>query len=237
MKVSVILPTYNEVENIVRLIGCIIENIPDTWEYEILVVDDNSPDGTHQSVIDAYHTSTSIIPILRTSNRGFAKSIRAGIEKANGDRILVMDTDFTHDPTEIPKMLHISQVFDLVSGSRFCPNGKMDSRRHYIASLLYNWIIRLILRTQVQDNLGGFFIINREKLKLLPFGLIFFGYGEYYFRFLHFAQKNNLSIVEIPSYYHSRQKGSSKSNFIKLMFTYTQSLIRFWVESHQQEKV
>ena len=117
MKVSVILPTYNEVDNIVELVRQIIHNIPLNLDHEIIVVDDNSPDHTFQVVQDAFQGQADIVPVLRTTDRGFAKSIRAGIEKATGDKILVMDTDFTHDPVEIPKLLHVGEVFDIVSGS------------------------------------------------------------------------------------------------------------------------
>jgi dolichol-phosphate mannosyltransferase len=102
----------------------------------------------------------------------------------------------------------------------------MDSRRHYIASLLFNWWIRLILRTQIQDNLSGYFLIKREELNKLPLGEIFQGYGEYYFRLLHFAQKAGYSIIEVPVVYRSRFSGSSKSNFFNMIFTYSLALFR-----------
>jgi dolichol-phosphate mannosyltransferase len=226
MKVSIILPTYNEAGNIIDLIDQIICNIPPDWQYEIIVVDDNSPDHTYQIVQDAFRNNQSVVPILRTTDRGFAKSIRAGIERAQGDRVLVMDTDFTHDPVEIPKMLHVSLVYDIVSGSRFSPGGNMQDVNHYIASLVYNWCMRLLLRTQVQDNLGGYFVVSKSKLAILPFDLIFFGYGDYFFRLLHYAQKYGLTIVEIPAEYKARKEGVSKSNFLKMLFSYTIEVFR-----------
>ena len=229
MKISVILPTYNEAGNIENLVHAIIKNIPSGWDYEILVVDDNSPDKTYEIVREEFKTNPAVIPILRTTERGLAKSIRAGIEKSSGDQILVMDTDFTHDPVEIPKMLHVSQVYDIVSGSRFCPGGNMDDTTHYLASLIYNWCMRLLLRTQIQDNLGGYFTIGKKKLFTLPFNNIFFGYGDYFFRLLYFAGKKGLTIVEIPAQYHNRTKGMSKSNFLKLLLSYTAAVIRFFL--------
>jgi dolichol-phosphate mannosyltransferase len=227
MKISVILPTYNEAGNIKTLIHAIITNIPSGWDYEILVIDDNSPDKTYEVVQEAFNTNLAVIPILRTTDRGLAKSIRAGIEKSSGDQILIMDTDLTHDPVEIPKMLHISQVYDIVSGSRFCPGGNMDDTTHYLASLIYNWCMRLLLRTQIQDNLGGFFTIGKKELFTLPFENIFFGYGDYFFRLLYYAGKKGLTILEIPAQYHNRTKGMSKSNFPKLLLSYSAAVIRF----------
>lgn len=231
MKVSVILPTYNEAGNIVELVECVERHIPPDWDREIVVVDDNSPDQTYRVVCEAFKTDAAVVPILRTSDRGLAKAIRAGIAKSSGERILVMDTDFTHDPAEIPRILHVALVYDIVSGSRFCAGGRMQDTHHYLASLVYNWLIRLVLRTQVQDNLGGFFVIDRPKLEVLPFDRIFFGYGDYYFRLLHYAQRYGLSIVEVPTYYGSRHAGTSKSNFTRLLFSYTRALLALRAES------
>jgi len=226
MKVSVILPTYNEAGNIVELVQQIIRNIPSGWDYEIIVVDDNSPDGTCEKVRTSFHNNSLVLSMLRTSDRGLAKSIRVGIEQATGDHIIVMDTDFTHDPVEIPKLLHVGKLYDIVSGSRFCPGGNMQDKKHYIASLTYNWFLRVILRTQIQDNLGGYFIIKREKIIELPLDKIFYGYGEYFFRLLHFAQRRRFTIVELPAQYLVRSAGKSKSSFLKLLFTYTVAAIR-----------
>ena len=126
-KVSVILPTYNESGNIIDLVNAIIQQIPRDYDYEIIVVDDNSPDNTHGLVRETFQANPKVVPVLRTVDRGFAKSIREGIERAGGDRIVVMDTDFTHDPAEIPRLLHVGEVYDIVSGSRFCPGGGTPS--------------------------------------------------------------------------------------------------------------
>lgn len=230
MKVSFVLPTYNEAENIIPLINEIINKISDNWDYEIIVVDDESPDNTYLIVKNTFNYNEKVIPILRTTDRGFANSIRKGIEQSNGQKIIVMDTDFTHDPNEIPKMLHMSKIYDIVSGSRFCSGGGMQSVRHYIASFVYNLLIRLVIRTQIQDNLGGYFLIDKVKLSLLPFDAIFFGYGDYYFRLLHYAQVKKLSFVEIPAYYFSRKTGKSKSRFFKMLYSYTVALINLRIE-------
>jgi dolichol-phosphate mannosyltransferase len=226
MKVSVILPTYNEAGNIVKLIHEIIENIPVSWEYEIIVVDDNSPDGTFQKVLQTFQDNVAVVPIIRKKDRGVAKSIRAGVEKATGDQVLVMDTDFTHDPIEIPRLLHVGVIYDIVCGSRFCSGGNMQDRAHYLASLTYNFFLRVILRTQIQDNLGGYFTIKRKKLLKLPLDRIFYGYGEYFFRLIHFAQRRGHTIVELPALYLDRSAGESKSNLPKMFFTYSIAAIK-----------
>src|SRR5258706_6164134 len=208
-QVSVVLPTYNEGGNIVALVQAILQIIPAGYSTEIVVVDDNSPDGTYAKVVETFAADTRVVPILRTSDRGFAKSIRTGIERATGDKVIVMDTDFTHDPVEIPRLLHVAQVYDMVSASRFCPGGAMQDLQHYLASLAFNWFLRVELRTQVQDNLGGYFVLDRAFLARLPSDRIFYGYGEYYFRLLHFAQRARAKIVEIPAVYALRTSGAS----------------------------
>lgn len=235
-KVSVILPTYNEAEHIVELVHNVIGNIPQGWVYEVIVVDDNSPDHTHQVVENAFKDNPAVIPILRTSDRGLAKSIRCGIERAGGDRVVVMDSDFTHDPVEIPKLLHVSAVYDIVSGSRFCAGGRMQDTAHYLASMVYNWFLRLVLRTQVQDNLGGYFAARKQDIMSLPVERIFFGYGDYFFRLLHFAQLSKLSIVEVPAQYMMRFRGMSKSNYLKMIYTYTSAALRLKYEIYRLEK-
>ena len=169
MRLSVILPTYNEAKNILGLVSEIKAHVIAPWTYEILVVDDNSPDGTYAAVQSAARDDTSVKAILRESDHGLAKSIRAGLEAATGDYLMVMDTDFTHRPDEIPFMLHVVRGADLVSGSRFCPGGVMDDTGHYVASFVYNLFIRLIIRTQVQDNLGGFWVGRADAIRKLPF--------------------------------------------------------------------
>ena len=226
MQLSVILPTYNEATNIVRLIESILSLVPKGCVYEIIVVDDDSPDGTYETVRQTFQGHQRIRPLMRTKDRGLANSIRAGIESARGASVIVMDTDFTHNPEEIPRLLHVAELYDIVSGSRFCPGGLMQNTTHYLCSLIFNWFVRIVLRTQVQDNTGGYFIMRRKKLLSLPLDRIFYGYGDYYFRLLHYAQKRNFSIVEIPARYISRSIGQSKSNFIRMFFGYTRAMLR-----------
>ena len=233
MKLSIILPTFNEAGNILELIRIIFNKVPNDWDFEIIIVDDNSPDGTFDLICRTFGNNDKVIPILRTSDRGLAKSIRTGIEKASGDQILVMDTDFNHNPAEIPKMLHLAQMFDIVSGSRFCAGGNMDDKFRYMCSLIYNWFIRIVLRTQIQDNLAGFFTIKKDKLNRLPFDKIFFGYGDYFFRFLNYSQRSGLSVLEFPTNYKERYTGKSKSNFLTLLCSYTFEVIKFRFKLHK----
>jgi dolichol-phosphate mannosyltransferase len=101
----------------------------------------------------------------------------------------------------------------------------MEDAGHYLASLAYNWLLRIVLHTQVQDNLGGYFVMRREQVLELPLDEIFFGYGEYFFRLLYLAEQRGLRIVEVPAIYRVRTYGASKSSFLKMLVTYLSAAI------------
>src|SRR5262245_6395502 len=101
--ISVILPTYNERENIVPLIAC-IHRLLGSYPHEIIVVDDQSPDGTHDAVCQL--KDPQVKAILRKRDPGLAPAIRRGLEEAQGDIFLIMDSDFDHDPEYIPFMVN-----------------------------------------------------------------------------------------------------------------------------------
>lgn len=187
---------------------------------EIIVVDDNSTDGTLEKILAQCISNPLLRLVSNPERKGLGKSIGLGLELAVGDLIAVMDSDFTHRPIELTAMIGVAQSYDFVSGSRFCSGGSMASRNHYLASLVFNWVIRLILQTRIRDNLGGYWVMNSNAKKFLVHEKIFFGYGDYYFRLIHFIQASKLSIVEVPAKYESRKFGKSKSNFFKLFFSY-----------------
>jgi len=221
VKLSIILPTYNERKNIVLLIDKILVILKSYKNYEIIVVDDNSEDYTYQICKKRFSKNKKIKVFLRKKNKSLGLSILFGINKSIGEKIIVMDTDFTHNPNLIPKLLKISNNIDMVIGSRFCSGGSMVDKKHYFYSLIYNFFLRIILRTQVQDNLGGYFCINKKTINKVIKKKIFYGYGDYFFRLIFFLKKKNISIIEIPTIYRLRHKGKSKSNFLNLFIKYS----------------
>jgi len=227
-KVSIVLASYNEAENVVPLIRALRHAVP--VSHEIFLMDDDSPDGTARIAQEAFADDPCVHVCVRTQNRGFANSIRDGIERARGDKLLVMDTDFNHDPATAPLLIDISEFTDIASASRFCAGGGMEDRRRYLLSLFYNWFLRLLLRTQVQDNLFGYFVMRRDKLLALPLDQIFYGYGDYFFRLLWFAQRSKYSIIEIPAYCGARHGGVSKANMPRVFARYTREVARLWLK-------
>ncbi len=219
MQVSIILPTYNEKKNILLLINSIKRQLKN-YNLEIIIIDDQSPDETGLICKKNFIKYKNIKVLINKSRIGFAKSILEGIKVATKKKIIVMDTDFTHDPKLIPTMLRLSNEYDIISGSRYCSGGYMENQIHSHLSYFYNLILKLILKTQIQDNLGGYFCIDKKNLSKLPKQKIFYGYGEYFFRLLFYSLRLNFSILEIPAIYKSRKRGKSKSKFIYMFYKY-----------------
>ena len=211
--VSVILPTFNEKDNIVPLIEELRSHFRNgQYKYEILVMDDRSTDGTAEAVTDAFTDDLAIRLTVRNRNPGLAYSIREGIERSSGTIIVVMDTDFNHKPSDALLLFQVAQHVDLAIGSRFTFGGGMPSIRRYYLSYLYNLFLRLTLGTRMDENLSGFFAIKRRPLFDLDFDKIFWGYGDYFFRLLLLSQRKRFLHVELPVLYGERLGGISKTS-------------------------
>lgn len=230
MKVSIILPTYMERENITLLISEILKIFQRLKDFscELIVVDDNSPDKTAEVCRRKFKKQKNVSVYVRNKNPGLAASIAYGISKSKCDYILVMDTDFNHDPKTIPLMLKNIKRYDLVTGSRFIKDGGMQNTRRYHLSRLYNQLLTLLLGKQCTDYLSGYFCIRKTHLKNMESSYIFQGYGEYFMRLLVYAINNNLKIIEVPVYYQDRKYGSSKSKFFKMFSVYSITAIDQW---------
>jgi dolichol-phosphate mannosyltransferase len=225
MKASIILPTYNEKDNIVELVQAIFEALPSTLDYEVVIVDDNSPDGTAEAVVRCFTNDPRLKLLVRVQNRGLASAIRYGIEHSTGEILLFMDTDFNHDPALLPQMITFLEFYDIVIGSRFVMSGGMEDRFRQYCSLIYNWGIRLLFGTPVHDNLSGFFAIYRDKLLSMDLDQIFYGYGDYFIRLLMVGHKRGYKMLEIPVFYRLRTHGHSKTQFISTFKKYTLALL------------
>ncbi len=226
--ISVILPCYNERENVTQLVVA-IHNELINYPHEILVVDDNSPDGTYQAMIELNYPY--VMPILRTADKGFAKSIRCGIENAKGDYIVVMDSDFNHMPKYLPIMIDNLKYFDCVIGSRFLyfPIEKHYSTSRIVTSWMFNLFIRIVLGSKVTENLFGFYAIRKEAIHKCDFDKIFWGFGDYFIRLLFYLQKNNCSILQIPAIFGNRKFGEGNKRLFARIIRYTKEtfILRF----------
>lgn len=221
--VSIILPTYNEKGNIIQLIQAIQSELK-SINYEIIVVDDNSPDDTYNVVKEANLNHTRAI--LRTIDKGFAKSIRCGIENSSGSRIIIMDSDFNHQPKYLPFMIQSLDFYQCVTASRFVYGGSMENKLRHILSHLFNLFVRVMTGTQITDSLYGYLAIRKEIFENIKFDEVFWGYGDYCIRLMYFFQKNKNDILQYPAINGKRLSGDGNSNFFKVFKLYFKAVIK-----------
>ena len=230
-KTSVILPTYNEKDNIVELVQAIHRNLEvGGFNYEVVIVDDNSPDGTAEQVRSAFGDDPRVKLHVRTQDRGLATALRYGAEHSDGEVLVFMDTDFNHDPVAIPQLIKFLEYYDVVIGSRFVMRGGMEDSARYVFSFVYNLGLRFLFGTRVWDNLSGFFAIYRDRLLELDLDQIFYGYGDYFIRLLMVGWRRGWRMLEIPVFYRLRMHGHSKTQFLGIFIQYTTAILKLRVK-------
>jgi len=198
----------------------------------VIVVDDNSPDGTADLIQDHFSVQEGVRLIVRKEERGLATAIAAGIDQAQTDLIVVMDTDFNHHPKDLPRLIAQLPEADIAIGSRYTPGGGMKtSRFRYLGSWIFNVFIRLVLGSPIKDNLSGFLVFKKEVISKLQNKGIFFGYGDYCIRLIHYARRAGFVLREIPVVYEFRQGGESKTNFAKYLVDYIKATLALRWES------
>lgn len=226
IKASIILPTFNESGNIIKLIETLRKVfLEKRISNEIIVVDDDSPDKTGLLAQKYFSKVPNVRVIIRKKEHGLASAIRHGIEKAVGEVVVVMDTDFNHDPKLAVKLVERCKNYDFAIGSRFIKGGGMSNKARESLSYLFNLLIRLIISSPVHDNLSGFFAMKRVKLEKLDYEKIFYGYGDYFIRLIYFAKLQNNKFSEAPAFYKEREYGTSKSQFINMFRDYLTSTL------------
>jgi len=246
---SVILPTYNEAENIIDLIKEIKKNIK--YKKEIIVVDDNSPDGTSKLVKDfiTKNKKSNVRLETRFKKRGLTNSIRRGIELAKGDVVVWMDCDFSMPPNVIPKLLNkIEKGYDIAVGSRFIKGGgfkisnskgQRDSPIAIILSRLMNFSIQILLGNSFKDYTSGFIAIKKEVFNKFD---LRGDYGEYFIDLIFKAKAYKFKIIEIGYLCIPRERGESKTGqnlpqFLKRGTKYILATFLLLYEKHILHKI
>ncbi len=179
MSVAIVIPTYNEVENIGILLGEIKKNVPTDVDYEIVVVDDNSPDGTWKKAVELLENN--IFVVRRIGLKGLSTAVIDGIIFSSKDYALVLDADLQHPPEYIKDMIFEAQKtnVDVVIGSRYTKGGGVAgwSKTRLLISKTATLIAKLFLPSvrRISDPMSGFFMVKRrivlENLsKLNPYG-------------------------------------------------------------------
>ena len=213
-QISIILPTYNESQNIVNILKLIRENIPKGIYTETIVVDDNSPDGTGKIVEDYILgikkiAENTIDIIHRKAKNGLSSAILNGIQNAKGDTIVIMDSDLSHPPQIIPKMIEAFKQYqcDLVVASRYITGGNIQgwTTKRKIMSKIATVIAKKGLGVKTKDPMSGFFAFKKNIIK----GLNFDALG-YKFLLEILVKSKDINVKEIPYTFENRKFGSSK---------------------------
>lgn len=206
MKVSVILPSYNEAGNITEAISLVLRYVPNA---EIIVVDDDSPDKTW-SVVKAIAKCNSRVKLIRrVGRRGIGSAVQEGFEKASGNRVVWLDCDLQHPPSLIPQLLEKLDGYDMAVASRYVKGGG-DNRSFLrcFLSLAFVFLAHAVLGT-VWDYTSGMIAVKREVLeqvRLVDMG----SHGCYFTVFLYRALRNGFSVVEVPYVCIRRKEGATK---------------------------
>lgn len=215
-KISVILPTYNERDNIIPLIMRTVQALPE--EKEILVIDDDSPDGTAELVSNYCKENSIVRLIIRKNERGLCSAVQRGINEAAGDIIVWMDCDLSMPPEKIPELVDkvANKGYDAAVGSRYVKGGKdrrTDSGKfilffHTALSRIIVTFTSLVLYKSFKDWTSGFIAVKSEVIKKIPLNG---DYGEFFIEMMYCILKKGYKVVEVPYELIPRERGESKT--------------------------
>ncbi len=211
-----VLPTYNEAENVESVVGAALAQLASTGrEHRVVVVDDGSPDGTGD-IADRLASAHEAVEVLhRFRKQGIGPAYLAGFDRAlrgGADLVLEMDADFSHDPADLPRLIAATGDADLVLGSRYVPGGGVTDwglgrRAISRAGCLY---AQLLLGVPVRDLTGGFKCFTRRVLEGLDLSAVGTdGYG-FQIEMTYRALRAGFHVTEIPILFRERRVGASK---------------------------
>jgi dolichol-phosphate mannosyltransferase len=215
---TLVIPTYNEAENLPRLFSVLFSlNIPDM---QVLVVDDNSPDGTGQKAESLSQEYGDRICVLHRPGKmglgsayiqGFKEAVQAGAQAVGQ-----MDADFSHPPDKLVKLLNALDTHDVAMGSRYVPGGQVDERWPLWRKALSgfgNFYARSILGVPIRDVTGGYRVWRSEVISSLPLDEVRSNGYAFQVEMAYLASLSGFKFHEIPIYFADRQWGQSKMSF------------------------
>ena len=217
-KVMVVLPTYNEKENIREIAAALFDlDIPD---FHLLVVDDNSPDGTGNIAEDLTRQARyqgKIYVLHRPEKQGLGPAYKQGFKQAlslGAEIIIQMDADFSHQPKYIPQMLEQARRHDIVLGSRYVKGGSVDEQWGFLRQWLSRWANRIytpgILNIPINDATGGFRLFHRASLMGMNIDQVKANGYVFQVEMIFVAHRLGFNIKEIPIHFPDRIRGTSK---------------------------
>ncbi|MEN4041935.1 MAG: polyprenol monophosphomannose synthase [Anaerolineaceae bacterium] len=215
MKVTFIIPTYNEAVNLPQIVAALF-NLP-LPDLHVLVVDDNSPDGTGKIAAELSQMYGGRVQALhRTGKLGLGSAYIAGFQHAladGADAIGQMDADFSHPPEKVQNLLQVLEDFDVAMGSRYIPGGSLDVNWplwRKSLSAFGNMYARTILGMPMRDVTGGFRLWRRQVLVDMPLERIKSNGYVFQVEIAYVAYKLGFNFREVPIYFADRRWGTSK---------------------------
>jgi len=214
-RIIVVVPTYNEAENLPLLVPRILEQDP---RLEVLVVDDESPDGTGKLAKELVLSTGRVHLLQRREKQGLGPAYRAGLRHAlelGADAVIQMDADFSHPPDALPLLLREIETHDVVLGSRYL-NGITVVNwpiERILISYYGNWYARKVTGLRISDTTGGFRCIRRELLERVGFERIRSNGYAFQIEMNYRFQKQGARIKEVPFFFLDRTRGTSKLSF------------------------
>jgi dolichol-phosphate mannosyltransferase len=217
-KTIIVVPTYNEKGNIEMVYQKIFKAAKSC---HLLIVDDNSPDGTGQIAEGMARKDNRVFVIHRQGKMGLGSAYVQGMQyalKKGYKNIIAMDADLSHDPANLPKMFSLIRQYDLVIGSRYVKDGGMVNwnARRFLISQLANLYCRWFLGLTQSDCSGGFKCYRSELLRKIGMEKIFARGYSFQVEILFRALKAGAKVIEIPIIFVNRHVGQSKLNFREL---------------------
>ena len=234
MKTMVVMPTYNEADNLVQMVAELMTLELDGLE--ILIIDDDSPDGTGEIAEElAAQYADELQVIHRQGKMGLGTAYITGFRHAledGADYIIQMDADFSHSPSYLPLFLDKMRECDVVIGSRYVPGGGVDERwspwRRFL-SWGGNFYARVITGLPLHDTTGGFRCFRRQALLDLDLGRIRSEGYAFQIEMAYACHEKGLRLCEIPIYFEDRSMGQSKmSSWIILEAIWRVWQMRWW---------
>jgi dolichol-phosphate mannosyltransferase len=215
-----ILPTYDEAENIEAIVGAALEVLARAapGAHRILVVDDGSPDGTGE-IADRLAAENAAVDVLhRPLREGLGPAYLAGFDHAlrhGAAFVIEMDSDFSHDPADLARLLAAAKAADLVLGSRYVAGGAVTEwgRRRRFISRGGSWYARVVLGVAVHDLTGGFKCFRREVLEAIDLPTVRSRGYAFQVELTHRAIREGFRVVELPIVFRDRRNGRSKMSW------------------------
>ncbi|MEJ2559873.1 MAG: polyprenol monophosphomannose synthase [Anaerolineae bacterium] len=219
MKTAVIIPTYNEHENLTDLIGQILDLGLDA---HVIVVDDNSPDGTGMLADELATQDGHVRVIHRPGKLGLGTAYIAGFKQAlaeGAERVVTMDADFSHNPRYIPALVALTEQYHVGIGSRYVPGGGVTAdwgmHRKFL-SWGANHFARLMLGLKARDCTAGFRCYRREVLQSIDLDRIFSNGYSFLTEMIYKCQRMGYDVGETPITFENRHRGSSKISQVEI---------------------